>query len=272
MPVKRASSPEPTFTQICSETDGVVWSSSVSTVRPFSSVVTRVRAAGSTTLGAPPSPAATAVLANFASAVLPDPASAVLGNPASATFANPAHTTANTRRAMERTRIPPIERWRRTLSAAYGAGNEPREVPDMPLRSDRELRALLESTRSIAVLGMKDGPHDDAFRIPRYMQRAGYRILPVSPKLREVLGERAVASLAELSEPVDMIDVFRAPAHVPAHVDEILAMKQRPKSVWLQLGIAHPATANLEAAGIAVVEDLCLMVEHARLFGRAPEH
>lgn len=142
----------------------------------------------------------------------------------------------------------------------------------MPLRSDRELKALLERTRTIAVLGIKAGEHDDAFRIPRYMQRHGFAIRPVSPKLTEVLGEPAVASVEELTEPVDMINVFRAPAHVPGHVDEILAMKHRPKSVWLQLGIAHPATAKLEAVGIAVVEDKCLMVEHARLFGRAAEH
>jgi predicted CoA-binding protein len=142
----------------------------------------------------------------------------------------------------------------------------------MPLRSDRELRALLEATRTIAVLGIKDGAQDDAFRVPRYMQRRGYAIRPVSPKLREVLGERAVASLAELAEPVDLIDVFRAPANIPAHVDEILALEHKPKGVWLQLGIAHPSTARLEAAGIAVVEDLCLMVEHARLFGAQPDH
>ena len=142
----------------------------------------------------------------------------------------------------------------------------------MALTNDRELRALLEGTHSIAVLGIKDGAHDDAFRVPRYLQRAGFAIRPVSPKLREVLGERAVASLAELDEPVDMINVFRAPANIPAHVDEILALRHKPKSVWLQLGIAHPATAKLEAAGIAVVENLCLMVEHARLFGRAAEH
>jgi predicted CoA-binding protein len=143
---------------------------------------------------------------------------------------------------------------------------------DMPLRSDRELRALLESTHTIAVLGIKAGEHEDAFRVPRYMQRHGFAIRPVSPKLSEVLGERAVSSVGELVGPVDMINVFRAPANLPAHVDEILAMKHKPKSVWLQLGIAHPATARLEAAGIAVVEDLCLMVEHARLFGRAAEH
>jgi predicted CoA-binding protein len=122
------------------------------------------------------------------------------------------------------------------------------------------------------VLGIKADEREDANRVPRYMQRAGFRIRPVSPKLREVLGERAVASVAELDEPVDMVNVFRAPANIPAHVDEILAMRHKPKSVWLQLGIAHPSTARLEAAGIAVVEDACLMVEHARLFGRAAEH
>lgn len=140
----------------------------------------------------------------------------------------------------------------------------------MPL-DDRELEALLRNTRTIAVLGIKAGEHEDAFRVPRYMQRHGYAIRPVSPKLSEVLGERAVASVGELAEAPDMVNVFRAPLHIPAHVDEILAMTQRPKSVWLQLGIAHPATARLEAAGIAVVENLCLMVEHARLCRAQPE-
>jgi predicted CoA-binding protein len=142
----------------------------------------------------------------------------------------------------------------------------------MPLHGDRELRELLASTRTIAVLGIKAGENEDAFRVPRYLQRHGFAIRPVSPKLAEVLGERAVTSLGQLAEPVDMINVFRAPANIPAHVDEILAMKHRPKSVWLQLGIAHPSTAKLEAAGIAVVEDRCLMVEHARLFRAAPDH
>jgi hypothetical protein len=142
----------------------------------------------------------------------------------------------------------------------------------MPLCSDDDLKRLLAETRTIAVLGIKAGEHDDAFRVPRYLQRHGFAIRPVSPKLSEVLGERAVASLGQLAEPVDMVNVFRAPQHIPGHVEEILAMQPRPKSVWLQLGIAHPRTAELEAAGIAVVEDRCLMVEHARLFERAPEH
>ncbi len=142
----------------------------------------------------------------------------------------------------------------------------------MPLSRDEDLRELLRSVRTIAVLGIKAGEDEDAFRIPRYMQRHGYRILPVSPKLTSVLGEKAVPSLGALEETPDLIDVFRAPQHIPGHVDEILALAQPPRAVWLQLGISHPSTAKLEAAGIAVVEDLCLMVEHARLLGDRADH
>ncbi len=139
----------------------------------------------------------------------------------------------------------------------------------MPLQSDDELRELLLRVHTIAVVGIKDGPGDDAFRVPRYMQEHGYRILPVSPKLDQVLGERAVARLGDLAEPVDLVNLFRAPAHIPTHADEILALSPLPRAVWMQLGIRHPgATACLEAAGIAVVEDRCLMVEHRRLLGR----
>jgi predicted CoA-binding protein len=138
----------------------------------------------------------------------------------------------------------------------------------MPLTDDASLRRLLEQTRRIAVLGIKAGESDDAYRVPQYMQRAGYRILPVSPKLESVLGERCVRRLAELAEPAELIDVFRAPANIPAHTDEILALPWRPRGVWLQQGIRDDASAaRLEAAGIQVVQDKCLMVEHRRLFG-----
>ena len=124
----------------------------------------------------------------------------------------------------------------------------------MPLQSDEALRELLLRVHTIAVVGIKNGPGDDAFRVPRYMQEHGYRILPVSPKLDQVLGERAVARLGDLAEPVDLVNLFRAPAHIPAHADEILALSPPPRAVWMQLGISHPgATARLEAAGIAVV-------------------
>lgn len=136
----------------------------------------------------------------------------------------------------------------------------------MAIESDEGLRDLLGRVRSIAVVGVKSGAADDAFRVPRYMQEQGYRILPVSPKLDRVLGERCVPSIGALDEMPDLVNLFRASAHIPQHVDEILALPRRPAGVWLQLGIRHPAaTARLEEVGIAVVEDRCLMVEHGRL-------
>ncbi len=133
---------------------------------------------------------------------------------------------------------------------------------------DAALRDLLQRTRSIAVIGVKAGQRDDAFRVPRYLQGRGYRIVPVNPKLERVLDEPVAASLRDVDAPIDLVNVFRAPQHVPAHVDEILALRRPPLAVWLQLGIRHPAAARrLRDAGIAVVQDRCLMVEHARLLG-----
>jgi predicted CoA-binding protein len=126
---------------------------------------------------------------------------------------------------------------------------------------------LLAGVRSIAVVGIKAGEADDALRVPRFLQRQGYRILPVSPKLDRVLGEPCVPSLLDLAEAPDLVNLFRAPEHVPGHADEILALAVPPRGVWMQLGIRHEEAARrLEAAGIAVVQDRCLMIEHRRLF------
>lgn len=143
----------------------------------------------------------------------------------------------------------------------------------METLDDATLRRLLERVRTIAVVGIKAGETDDAFRVPRYLQREGYRILPVSPKLDTVLGTAVTRSLGELGEAPDLVNLFRAPAHIPGHVDEILALPVPPQAVWMQLGIAHAVSrARLERAGIPVIEDRCLMVDHARLFGRQASH
>ena len=134
---------------------------------------------------------------------------------------------------------------------------------------DSLLREIFDRCRTIAVVGIKAGANDDAFRVPRYMQQHGYEIVPISPKLETVLGERCVASLRELRAPVDLVNLFRAPQHLPAHTDEILAMEPLPFAAWFQLGIRHDeSAARLRAAGVRVVQDKCLMVEHARLAGR----
>ena len=136
------------------------------------------------------------------------------------------------------------------------------------MTSDADLRKILERCRSIAVVGVKAGAEDDAFRVPRYMQAHGYRILPVSPKLAHVLGERAFPSLAAVDTPIDLVNLFRAPQHLPAHADEILALDPLPFAAWFQLGIRHDESAGrLRDAGLRVVQDRCLMVEHRRLLG-----
>jgi hypothetical protein len=132
--------------------------------------------------------------------------------------------------------------------------------------SDNQIHDVLASTKTIAVVGMKEDAGEDAYRVPAYMQAHGYTIVPVNPKLSRVLGEPAASSLGEIERPVDLVNLFRAPDHIPAHVDEILAMSQRPRTVWMQLGILHgPSAARLRAEGIEVVQDRCIMVEHRRL-------
>ena len=136
------------------------------------------------------------------------------------------------------------------------------------MQTDDELRAFLAGARSIAVLGAHVDPAKPAHYVPDYLHRKGYRILPANPVYagRTLWGEPVRASLAEISESVDVLDVFRRSAQVADHADQILAL--RPGLLWLQSGIRNDAVARmLEDAGIPVVQDRCLMVEHRRLLG-----
>ena len=137
------------------------------------------------------------------------------------------------------------------------------------MQTDSELAEILSEANTVAVIGIKDREGEDAFRIPKYMQDHGYRIVPVNPKLQIALGETSYADLPGVSaagEVADIVNLFRASDHVPAHVDEILAMSPLPKAVWMQLGIHHGASAaRLREAGIKVVQDRCIMVDHRRL-------
>ena len=127
--------------------------------------------------------------------------------------------------------------------------------------------AHLRQASTIAVLGAHHEPAKAAFYVPEYLRSRGYRILPVNPRFagQHLFGATVVGSLAEVSEAVDIVDVFRRAADVPGHVAEILAMRPLPKVVWLQLGIRHEAAAaELEAAGIEVVQDRCTLADHRR--------
>jgi hypothetical protein len=133
---------------------------------------------------------------------------------------------------------------------------------------DAALTRILREARTIAVLGAKAQPSEPAHYVPAYLAREGYRVLPVNPTLAgtQVLGEPVVPTLADLSGPVDVIDVFRRPEYLPGHATEILALAWRPAVVWFQLGIRHDGAAQrLARAGIRVVQDRCMMPEHRRL-------
>ncbi len=141
---------------------------------------------------------------------------------------------------------------------------------DNLIDDDAGLRRILAESRTIAVLGAKAGAGDAAYFVPAYLVARGYRILPVNPRLGRctVHGMPAVDGVAELREPVDVIEVFRAPQHLPAHADEILAMPAPPRVVWFQLGIRNDAAAqSLARVGIRVVQNRCMMPEHRRLLG-----
>lgn len=136
--------------------------------------------------------------------------------------------------------------------------------------SDQQLRDALLNTRTIAVLGASTNAEKPAHHVPDYLQRNGYDVLPVNPAAAGgvLFGRPVTATLAEIDEAVDLVDVFRRPADIPAHLPDILALRPLPRIVWFQLGIRNDeAAARLEAAGIRVVQDKCLMVEHRRLLG-----
>jgi len=134
-----------------------------------------------------------------------------------------------------------------------------------------QVAPAIESVRVIAVLGAHPEVHRPAFYVPDYMHEQGCRVLPVNPGFvgTQLWGEPFVATLAQIDEPVDIVDVFRRSAWVPAHVDDILAMRPLPALVWMQEGVRNPAAAaRLVAAGIDVVQDRCLLADHRALARR----
>jgi predicted CoA-binding protein len=137
------------------------------------------------------------------------------------------------------------------------------------LTSDDEIRDLLVNTKTIAVLGIKPESHagQPAFYVPKYMADHEYEIIPVPvyyPEVTEIMGKPVYRDLNDIPGEIDLVNIFRRGEDVAKHTDEILAKK--PKAVWMQLGIRNDEVAEkLAAAGIKVVQDLCIMVEHRAL-------
>ena len=127
-------------------------------------------------------------------------------------------------------------------------------------------KEILENYHTIAVVGLSSRPYRASFSVSRYMQRAGYRIIPVNPHETEVLGEKAYPSLEDVSEPFEIVDIFRRPEYVPDVVEA--AIRRKARVIWMQEGIVHEAAAErARAAGLEVVMDLCILQEHMRLMG-----
>ena len=145
--------------------------------------------------------------------------------------------------------------------------------PGRVIEDDREIATLLSGTRRIAVLGIKTEAqaHQPAFYVADYLVKAGLEVVPVPvyyPEVTRILGQPVYRTLVDIPGPIDLVDVFRRPQDLKGHLGDILA--KRPRAVWLQLGIRDDAFAHaLAEAGIDVVQDRCLMVEHRHLAGRA---
>lgn len=128
-----------------------------------------------------------------------------------------------------------------------------------------QITDLLKQARTIAVVGLSSSPLRPSYGVAAYMQTQGYRIIPVNPNIRGALGEKAYATLADVPEKIDIVNVFRRSEFVPALVEQAIALKV--PAIWMQEGVAHEeAAAQARKAGILVVMDHCILKEHrARL-------
>ena len=135
--------------------------------------------------------------------------------------------------------------------------------PDSTLQTDIDF--ILAHCRTVAVVGLSPKSHRDSYRVAHYMQAHGWRIVPVNPNASSILGETAYASLAEAARhhAIELVNVFRNREDVPPVVTDAIAIGA--KAIWLQMGIVHDSAAEqARAAGLRVVQDKCLMVEHRR--------
>jgi uncharacterized protein len=133
------------------------------------------------------------------------------------------------------------------------------------MMTDIELTELLRSTKTIAVVGLSSNPARPSFGVSRFLQRQGFRVIPVNPQETQVLGERAYPSIGEVPDTVDIVNIFRRPAKVPEVVEEVIK-RGGARCIWMQEGVvSEEAAAKAKSAGIPVVMDRCILKELARL-------
>lgn|SRR5271165_4478771 len=136
-------------------------------------------------------------------------------------------------------------------------------LPDKSRPCSDPLLDLLRFTKTIAVVGLSSNPSRPSHEVSSYLQSVGYRIIPVNPNEREVLGQKSYPRLEDIPDPIDIVDVFRRGEEILQIIDSAIAI--RAKAVWLQLGIVNsPACEAARAAGLFAVEDACVLVEHKK--------
>ncbi|MBC7263774.1 MAG: CoA-binding protein [Chloroflexi bacterium] len=132
------------------------------------------------------------------------------------------------------------------------------------MNSAADIERIIRESHTIAIVGLSDNPGRHSHQVAQYLQRHGYRVIPVNPTVAEVLGQKCYPDLLSIPEQVDVVDIFRRSEHVPPVVEE--AIQIGAKAIWMQLGVVHEgAAAKARAAGLMVVMDRCMKIEHERL-------
>jgi len=134
----------------------------------------------------------------------------------------------------------------------------------MPFEDDKKIKDILSTSKTIAVIGASNKPLRDSYRIMQYLTREGYAVIPINPMYTEIDGEKCYPNLTSIGKQIDIVDVFRNPDTVDEIVVEAIAVKA--KTIWFQLGVVNAAAARkAENAGIQVVMDHCIAIDHSRL-------
>jgi predicted CoA-binding protein len=145
------------------------------------------------------------------------------------------------------------------------SANSPVNTSEFAMTAYQRLR-ILERYRNIAMVGLSGNPFRPSHFAAIYLMAEGYRVIPVNPREKQILGQPSYATLREAPPPVEIVDIFREPSAVPALVEEAIAVGA--KVIWMQLGVVHlEAGRRARAAGLEVVMDRCMKIEHARFFG-----
>ena len=138
------------------------------------------------------------------------------------------------------------------------------------MNSDQEMKEILLSAKTVASVGLSSNDEKESYWIVFFLQKIGFRMIPVNPKADEILGEKAYPSLSDIPEKIDVVQIFRRPEDVPPIVDE--AIKIGAKVVWMQVGIVNEEAARTaRAAGLKVVMDACMRMTYKRFFGDTPK-